>query len=62
MTTKPWYLSKTIWLNILVLAISILSFIQANPGVGALLLAIGVLGIIARFLTTTSIGTPDSTV
>lgn len=55
MTTKAWYLSKTIWLNIIVIAISILSFIQANLGAGALLLAIGVLGIIARSLTTTAI-------
>ena len=48
--------SKTIWLGIFTLAISILEYIQQLPvGVSALTAIIGVLIIVVRFLTNDSL-------
>lgn len=53
--TKPWYESKTIWIAILQCVLSVLVFIQGNPEIGLMGLAIGVTNIALRGLTTTTI-------
>ncbi len=53
---KPWYESKTVWLNALIIAGLILDYVTDNPLLGRaapwVALAGGVLNIILRSLTT----------
>jgi uncharacterized membrane protein len=60
---KPWWTSKTIWLNIITLAMAMLTFLADQPwyaahkdAAAATLTIIGVLGIILRFMTNQPIG------
>ena len=57
---KDWWQSKTVWVNLLTLVLSILLFLQGeqwiinNPETVALIgTAIGILNIFLRFLTST---------
>jgi len=55
---KPWYLSKTVWINLLTTTVGILgylggsSLIAANPAVAAAFVsAVGVLNVILRLVS-----------
>lgn len=55
---KPWYLSKTVWINLLTTTLGVMGYlsgselISANPGlVAALIAASGVLNVILRLVT-----------
>lgn len=61
-TVKPWYQSKTVWVNVLVSAVAVLSYLADGLGTGALNLpftitpegiafAIGLANLILRFMT-----------
>lgn len=53
MQTKPWYLSKTIWLNIISIAIELAqTFLDLNllPS-GTLLMVVNVLNVLLRLIT-----------
>ena len=60
-TRKPWYLSKTIWVNLLVFVLSILYAISNDGGVKFEYLATvsAVVNVILRFVTTDPIGLFD---
>ena len=52
MEAKKWYLSRTVWLNILIVAGGIAEFIGGLPaGASATTIAVGIIGILIRFLT-----------
>jgi len=57
MNAKPWYKSKTIWANVIVIVVAIGLYLQTQPGVipdqYAVYFAafLGVLNIILRFLS-----------
>ena len=56
-TTKPWWKSKTIWVQLLPMAVAVLALLAdseliTNPqAVAGLLLAIGVINIVLRSIT-----------
>jgi hypothetical protein len=59
MNSKSWFLSKTIWLNILLSLMGILTLIadalEKNPTLtvsGILMLAVGCIGIVIRYFYT----------
>jgi hypothetical protein len=58
MQVKVWWKSKTIWVNALLLVISIISVFQANPETNWKFLAISsaVINVILRFVTVDAIG------
>lgn len=56
--SKPWWMSKTVWVNLITTAVGVLgyvagsSFISGNPAlVAALVSATGVLNVILRLMT-----------
>lgn len=54
--TKAWYESKTVWLGIITTLIGIFSFVEASDaGMSISMAAIGILNIILRSISTTSI-------
>lgn len=56
MKTKKWYQSKVIWTGIITTLIGIFTFIDTQfPGLSITLTAVGILNIILRTLTTTTI-------
>ena len=57
MKTKKWYLSRTIWLSVLIVVGGIAEYIAGLPaGVSASTTFAGIIYIIVRFLTTQPIG------
>jgi len=61
MDTKKWWQSKTLWCNLIALAVGVLGVFVANPVVtpttAAVItgLAVPILNVILRFITTTAI-------
>lgn len=59
MKSKRWYLSKTMWLNIITTVISVLLLLAHDPywtnQAGFLLMAVSVLNAVLRVLTDTEI-------
>lgn len=60
--SKPWYSSRTIWLNAVTTSIALVSAIQSQPWVqeypkvaSACVAAVGALTIVLRFVTTSPI-------
>ena len=51
MPSKAWWKSKTIWFNIAILASGVVDFILASRAQGGGVIALGILGIILRFIT-----------
>ena len=49
---KSIFVSKTFWLNVIVLAIAVLQYVQGSLTNGVALSVIGLAGIIIRTLTT----------
>ena len=57
MNGKPWYLSKTVWLGVLIIAGGIAEYIAGLPaGASIPTIIAGCLSIIIRFLTNQPIG------
>lgn len=58
MPVKVWWKSKTIWINVLLLALAIIAVFQANPTTNWEFLAIGsaVINVLLRFVTHGAIG------
>lgn len=53
---KKWYLSRTVWLGIIVVAGGIAEYIAGlPPGVAISTVIAGALGVIVRFLTNTKV-------
>jgi hypothetical protein len=53
---KPWWQSKTVWLSVLIIAGGIAEFLMGVPvAAGAATIAAGILNIIIRTLTNTSL-------
>lgn len=59
---KPWYLSKTLWINIFTVFLGLftyvsgLSWVTENPGLSSLILSmVGGTNILLRFVTTSPI-------
>lgn len=62
MNTKSWFYSKTIWINIIITLIGIITVIEAQyPTLGILIVVTGALNVILRTLTTTAIGSSVQT-
>lgn len=61
MEVKVWWKSKTIWVNVLLLALAIISVFQANPMTnwGFLTIASAVINVLLRFVTVGAIGLSD---
>lgn len=55
---KPWYRSKTIWVNLLMLVLSIIMAVQESSAVPieALAAAAAIVNVILRFVTVDPIG------
>lgn len=57
MDAKPWYTSKTVWANVIVVVVAILAYLGAQPNLLPaefapwVLAGVGVLNIVLRFLT-----------
>ena len=57
METKKWWQSKTLWMGVLVILGGVVEYIAGLPtGVSATTVAVGIINIIFRFLTTQPIG------
>lgn len=52
METKPWYKSKTVWLNAAGLALELVNFATPLFASGAISTVLGVANIVLRFFTT----------
>jgi len=54
---KKWYMSKTIWLNMLAIAVTVVQALQGQPWlpVETQVLILAVLNALVRFVTNTSI-------
>jgi len=64
---KPWYLSKTIWINLLTLLAGLLGYllghdvVQDYPTMISILVAVqGAINILLRIVTSQSIGKSDA--
>jgi hypothetical protein len=60
METKPWYLSKTVWLNVLILGGAILDAVAGSPLLSgqvldAVLAVQSGLNLVLRFITNTGL-------
>lgn len=55
---KPWYVSKTVWVNLLVFVLSLLAAVSGEPGVNFeyVTIATAVVNVILRFITSDPIG------
>lgn len=54
--TKKWYESKTVWLGVITAIVGIFSFLESQyPDMGIFVTLSGVVGIIFRVFTSTSI-------
>jgi hypothetical protein len=58
MPVKAWWKSKTIWINVLLLALAIISVFQANPltNWGFLAIVSAIVNVLLRFVTHGAIG------
>lgn len=63
--SKPWYLSKTVWVNVLTAAVAVgtvlggQQIVTDNPGVAAsLTAAVAGLNVVLRFITVQPLGAP----
>jgi hypothetical protein len=58
---KVWWRSRTIWINVLMLLLSILTIFQENPMVSSevLIIASSVINVLLRFITVDAIGMFD---
>lgn len=59
---KDWYKSKTVWANVLSTTVAVLSLLGAHPLLAEysehVLLAVGVLNVLLRFVTDQPVTTP----
>jgi hypothetical protein len=55
MTNKPWYQSRTIWINLLTAALELSGALSGIAPPGVLQLTTNALNVIVRFLTNQSI-------
>lgn len=60
-TRKVWWRSRTVWINVLMLLISILTVFQKSPMVSpeSLIIANSIVNVILRFITVDAIGMFD---
>jgi hypothetical protein len=58
---KVWWRSRTVWINVLMLLLSILTIFQENPMVSpeVLIIASSVINVLLRFVTVDAIGMFD---
>jgi hypothetical protein len=60
-TRKVWWRSRTVWINVLMLLISILTVFQESPMISpeSLIIANSIVNVILRFITVDAIGMFD---
>ena len=58
---KVWWRSRTVWINVLMLLLSILTIFQENPMISpeVLIIASSVINVLLRFITVDAIGMFD---
>ena len=50
-TEKVWYNSKTLWANVLVIVIGVLSYVQGEMATGGMITIAGVVNVVLRLVT-----------
>ena len=55
---KPWYLSKTVWVNLLIFVLSLLAALGSEPSINFeyVTIATAVVNVLLRFVTSDPIG------
>ena len=55
---KPWWQSKTLWFNALVIVGGVVAYLEGQIGAGEAVTAIGIAGAILRSVTSTKLQAP----
>ena len=56
-TKKVWYKSKTLWTNVLMIVIGILSYVQGEVATGGVITFAGIVNVLLRLVTSDKLET-----